>query len=190
MDEATGEIRWRRHDPDIGLHTTGGGSVIPGLPFAFTHIRGPKRNERVILAIDPITSDGPTEGNIVVDQYLQAAQQLPGLVGYAYHRALRGTHLDRLLKAGHIGLVGVHRTKGKPPDRYHGHEAHHPRTGPSRQVDIHLVAGAPHIRTHDVDGNQHLTAAETLSHQQAEKQDRRNRQTLSRIRRPNPNRRT
>jgi len=51
------------------------------------------------LAIDPITQSGPTEGHLVVDQYLQAAASLPGLVGYAYDRALRGTHLDRLLKA-------------------------------------------------------------------------------------------
>ena len=157
VDQTTGEIRHRRHDPDIGLHTTGGGNVIPGLPYAFTHIRGPRRNEQVILAIDPITPNGPTEGNIVVDQYLQAAQHLPGLIGYAYDRALRGTHLDRLLKAGHIGLVGVHKTKGKPPDRYHGQETHHKKTGPPKPVDIHLIAGAPHIRTYDVDGNQHLT---------------------------------
>jgi hypothetical protein len=33
------------------LHTTGGGNVVPGLPFAFTHLRGPHRNQQVILAI-------------------------------------------------------------------------------------------------------------------------------------------
>ncbi|MEX2133273.1 MAG: hypothetical protein WEB67_03940, partial [Acidimicrobiia bacterium] len=156
VDRTTGEIITHRHDPDIGLHTTGGGTVVPGLPYAFTHLRGTQRNQQVILAIDPVTPSGPSEGRLVVDQYLQAAQHLPGLVGYAYDRALRGTHLDRLLKAGHIGLVGVHRTRGKPSDRYHGLETHHPAQGEPRQVEIHLIGGAPHIRTHDVDGNQHL----------------------------------
>lgn len=102
-------------------------------------------------------SGGPSEGHVVVDQYLQAAEHLTGLVGYAYDRALRGIHLDRLLKAGHIGLVGVHKTKGKPADRYHGQETHHPRNGLSTPIEIHLVGGAPHIRSYDVDGNQHLT---------------------------------
>jgi hypothetical protein len=156
IDRATGEIISHRHDPDIGMHTTGGGAVVPGLPYAFTHLRGARRNQQVILAVDPVTPAGPSEGHLVVDQYLQAAQHLPGLVGYAYDRALRGVHLDRLLKAGHIGLVGVHKTRGKPADRYHGPETHHPQNRPARQVDIHLVGGAPHIRTFDVDGNQHL----------------------------------
>lgn len=92
----------------------------------------------------------------MVDQYLQAATDLPGLVGYAYDRALRGVHLDQRLKAGHIGLVGLHRSRGKPPDRYHGLETHHPRSGDPVEVEIHLVGGAPHIRSYDVDGNQHL----------------------------------
>lgn len=50
IDTDTGEIRVRRHDPDAALHTTGGGTVVPGLPFAFTHIRGPQRNQQIMLA--------------------------------------------------------------------------------------------------------------------------------------------
>ena len=73
------------------------------------------------------------------NQYLEAAAELPGLVGYAYDRALRGVHLDRLLKAGHIGLVGVHKQGGKARDRYHGVETHHPASGPSTSVEIHLA---------------------------------------------------
>jgi hypothetical protein len=46
-DQETGEILIRRHDPDAALHTTGGGNVVPGLPFAFTHLRGPQRNQQV-----------------------------------------------------------------------------------------------------------------------------------------------
>ena len=90
----------------------------------------------------------------MVDQYLEAAAELPGLVGYAYDRALRGIHLDRLLKAGHVGLVGVYRMDGKKPDRFHGFETFHAASGQSREVEIHLVGGAPHTRTFDVDGNQ------------------------------------
>jgi len=155
-DPETGEVTIRRHDTDASLHTTGGGAVVPGLPFAFTHLRGPKRNQQVILAIDPLLPGSRPEGHLVVDQYLEAAEDLHGLVGYAYDRALRGVHLDRLLKAGHIGLVGVYQSKGQPPDRYHGRETHHPATGDPVDVDIHLVAGAPHIRTYDVDGKEHL----------------------------------
>ena len=113
IDKTTGEIRRHRYDPDIGLHTTGGGTIVPGLPYAFTHLRGGQRNLQVVLAIDPVTPQGRSEGHLVVDQYLDAARHLPGLVGYAYDRALRGVHLDRLLKAGHVGLVGVHKTRGK-----------------------------------------------------------------------------
>ena len=156
IDKNTGEIRRHRYDPDIGLHTTGGGTIVPGLPYAFTHLRGAQRNLQVILAIDAVTPQGRSEGHLVVDQYLDAAEHLPGLVGYAYDRALRGVHLDRLLKAGHVGLVGVHKTRGEPSDRYHGYETHHPKDGPPKQVEIHLVGGAPHIRIHDVDGNPHL----------------------------------
>ncbi len=156
VDHSTGEIRNRRHDPDASLHTTGGGAVVPGLAFAFTHLRGPDRNQHVILAIDPVHTKGRPEGHLVVDQYLEAAQDLPGLVGYAYDRALRGIHLDRLLKAGHVGLVGTHRAKGKPADRYHGVETHHKPDGTTEEIEIHLVGGAPHIRTFDVDGDEHL----------------------------------
>lgn len=156
VDPTTGEIRVRRHDPDAALHTTGGGAVVPGLPFAFTHVRGSQRNEQVILAIDPVKPGGQPEGHLAVDQYLEAATDLPGLVGYAYDRALRGVHLDRLLKAGHIGFVGTHRADGKPSDKYHGIETHHTGGGAQRDVEIHLVGGAPHIRTYDVDGNELL----------------------------------
>lgn len=154
-DRATGEVRYHRHDPDARRHTTGGGTVVSGLPWAFTHVRGLERNQQVILAVDAV-SPGVTEGHLVVDQYLEAAAELPGLVGYAYDRALRGVHLDRLLKAGHVGLVGLHKQGSKARDRYHGVETHHPAAGPSVSVEIHLVAGEPHIRSHDVDGNQHL----------------------------------
>jgi hypothetical protein len=37
----------------------------------------------MILAVDAV-SPGVTEGYLVVDQYLEAAAELPGLVGYAY----------------------------------------------------------------------------------------------------------
>lgn len=156
IDADTGAVTLRRHDPDASLHTTGGGTVVPGLPFAFTHLRGSQRNQQIILAIDPLRPGSRPEGHLVVDQYLEAAEDLPGLVGYAYDRALRGVHLDRLLKAGHIGLVGVYQSKGQPADRYHGRETHHPASGDPVDVEIHLVGGAPHIRTYDVDGNEHL----------------------------------
>ena len=156
VDMETGEIFYHRHDEDAAQHTTGGGAVVPGLPWAFTHLRGPERNRQVILAVDPVVPGGRSEGHLVVDQYLEAAAYLPGLVGYAYDRALRGIHLDRLLKAGHLGLVGVYRMDGKKPDRFHGFETFHPAHGQSREVEIHLVGGAPHIRTFDVDGNQIL----------------------------------
>ncbi len=155
VDKTTGEVRYRRHDPDARRHTTGGGTIVSGLPWAFTHLRGLPRNQHVILAVDAVRL-GVTEGHLVVDQYLEAAAELPGLVGYAYDRALRGVHLDRLLKAGHVGLVGVHKQDGKARDRYHGVETHHPASGPSTSVEIHLVGGEPHVRGYDVDGNQHL----------------------------------
>ncbi len=71
VDPDTGEILVRRHDPDAALHTTGGGNVVPGLPFAFTHLRGPQRNQQVILAIDPIRPGGRSEGHLVVDRHLE-----------------------------------------------------------------------------------------------------------------------
>jgi len=144
-DRTTGEVRVRRHDPDAALHTPGGGAVTPGLAFAFTHIRAPNRNQQVILAVDPVKPKGPTEGNLAVGQYLEAAHHLPGLVGYAYDRALRGVHLDRLLKAGHIGLVGNHRNKGQTNDRYHGTETHHLPDGSTREVQIHLGYETSHL---------------------------------------------
>ena len=131
--------------------------MVPGLPFAFTHVRGVRRNEQVILAVDPVTPTGRSEGHLVVDQYLEAADQLPGLVGFAYDRALRGQHLDRLLKAGHIGLVGTYKKKGRTSNRFHGIETHHPRSGAPRDIEIQLVGGAPHIRRFDVNGDEHLT---------------------------------
>ncbi|MEX2251933.1 MAG: hypothetical protein WD895_07655 [Acidimicrobiia bacterium] len=156
VNKTTGEIINHRHDPDARRHTTGGGSVVTGLPWAFTHVRGSHRNQQVILAVDPVIPKSTTEGHLVVDQYLASATHLTGLVGYAYDRALRGVHLDRLLKAGHIGLVGVHQSKGEPADRYHGIETHHHANGTQTEVEIHLVGGAPHLRVYDVDGNPQL----------------------------------
>lgn len=79
VDTETGEVIVRRHDPDARLHTTGGGNVVAGLPWAFTHLRGPDRNQTVLLAVDPITPDGKKEGHLVVDQYLEATADLVGL---------------------------------------------------------------------------------------------------------------
>ncbi len=157
VNKDTGEIVFRRHDEDAARHTTGGGAVVPGLPFAFTHIRGGRRNEHVILAVDAVTPKGRSEGHLVVDQYLEATDQLTGLVGFAYDRALRGQHLDRLLKAGHIGLVGTYKKKGRASNRFHGVEIHHPRAGPPRDIEIQLVGGAPHVRRFDVNGDAQLT---------------------------------
>lgn len=61
VDPDTGEILVRRHDPNAALHTTGGGNVVPGLPFTFTHLRGPQRNQQVVLAIDPIPPGGESK---------------------------------------------------------------------------------------------------------------------------------
>lgn len=157
VNRNTGEVVYRRHDEDAARHTTGGGAVVPGLPFAFTHIRGRRRNEHVILAVDPVTPKGRSEGHLAVDHYLEAATKLTGLVGFAYDRALRGQHLDRLLKAGHIGLVGTYKEKGRARNRFHGIETHHPRSGTPRDIEIQIVGGAPHIRRFDVKGDQQFT---------------------------------
>lgn len=157
VNKDTGEVVYRRHDEDAARHTTGGGAVVPGLPFAFTHIRGRRQNEHVILAVDPVTPKGRSEGHLVVDQYLDAADRLTGLVGFAYDRALRGQHLDRLLKAGHIGLVGTYKKNGRARNRFHGIETHHPRRGSPRDIEIQIVGGAPHVRRFDVNGDEQLT---------------------------------
>jgi hypothetical protein len=145
IDRHTGEITLRRHDPDAALHTTGGGEVVHGLPWAITHIRGPARNRQVILACDPVTPTGPPKPTLLSTSTCRPRTALPGLTGYAYDRALRGRHLDRLLKHGHLGLVGTHRKDGKPRQRHHGPERLRHADGTTSTIDLHLIGGHPHL---------------------------------------------
>lgn len=155
VNKETGEIREKRVDPDAGQHVTGGGERVFGNKFVFTSTRGDARNQRIIL--DVIHSGEGGEAKWALESLHRTLPLLPGAQAVVYDGAFRGTHLRELLKQqGVVPLSRMHSGQhGRVPDRYLGITE---VTGGTRDsLDIHLVNGAPCVRTFNVEGEPVVT---------------------------------
>jgi hypothetical protein len=153
VSKTTGEVRYRKADPDADIHVTGGGERAFGTKYVFLTTRGDARNQRIILSVAHCPSVGG-ESRTALRAFDSTLPLLPGAQAAVYDGALRGTHLHHLLT--HHGIIPVARVpravSGVPRDRHlHGATVHRDG-GDQGQVEIHLREGAPHVRQLAVDG--------------------------------------
>ncbi len=97
FNKKTGEvIREKRFDPDAHNYTTGGGEQRWGVKHVLMAVRGEGIHHRVIVASDAIP---PTDYEVNAFMRLvgDTHHLLPGLLGWLYDKALRGSHADALM---------------------------------------------------------------------------------------------
>jgi hypothetical protein len=106
--------RW--HDQgrriDATMHVQGGDAEqdVFGAKFWLATARpGTDRNDRIVIDMRRVPKSGyGGEAGIAIDALLELAQRGTGMRGVCYDGALRGTHIDRLLKQGLVVLSPTH----------------------------------------------------------------------------------
>ena len=147
QDEETGEIKKVRFDPDAKLHTVGGGDHRFGTKFAIVSARTDQL--RVFLDHEYVPQKGEGgEAGAALRCFERVAPLLPGAQGVNYDMAMRGTHIDRLMRElGWLIVTGV------PEDRGGGYKEWHIEDvevedldGRLRTVHVYARRGAAGIR--------------------------------------------
>jgi len=157
VDKATGEILSLRHDPDASLHVTGDGNHVWGNKFVITSTRS--EHHRVILDVAAVpngTAGG--EAAVALESFRRIAPCAPGVQGVVYDMALRGTHIDSIMRdLGWLALAKVTAKasgttkRGKrigkylPKDRHIEVKTVVGPDGKGQTVAIYAVAGAAGI---------------------------------------------
>jgi len=92
---------------DFKYHIEGGNRPVFGSKFYMQSARAIDEsgasmlNSRIILAVEHVASNQPGgEAAVAVRSLLDLKKRAPGLLGARYDGALRGVHLDELMKAG------------------------------------------------------------------------------------------
>lgn len=114
-DAETGTLRRVRRpvpaDPDAKEHITGDKNKVLGSKFWHASVRGSERFSRVTLTVDHVPSEkdaGNSEADIAVTNLLDLLPRVPGAIGAISDTALRGTHIDALVRGtGRIFMVPV-----------------------------------------------------------------------------------
>lgn len=96
VNKSTGEIRRVRAERDAKLHTVGGGNQEWGVKFEILSCRGPEVHQRVILSVGHVDKGG--EPTVLLEMLDRVASRLPGTQALSYDGALRGIHIDRILR--------------------------------------------------------------------------------------------
>lgn len=157
VNQRTGEITYRKVDPDAGNHVTGGGDHAFGVKYVITSTRGDARNQRIILDIahSPSVKGTGGEAATAIDALDRVLPLLPGTQCVVYDGALRGIHLRHLItRHGIIPIAKVHKAAGGELADHHLPWAPGNTSVPSTTpFQLHTVNGAPHARTLAVDGS-------------------------------------
>jgi hypothetical protein len=99
----------RRFDPDAAEHHGHTGSVH-GQNYVGTYVRGPGHHQRVVLSVDRVPRPG-LEADTAVTALTRVRKAAgTGMQAVVYDGALRGTHLDHLMRTH--GLVVINKTHG------------------------------------------------------------------------------
>jgi hypothetical protein len=110
VDKATGEVLPVRHDPDARLHVEGDGKEAWGNKFVLAATRTDEG--RFILDWEYVPGKGGGgEAGVAMEIFERLIPHLPGTQGVAYDMALRGKHLDRLMRR--LGVLGIARVPAK-----------------------------------------------------------------------------
>lgn len=105
-DRQTGEIRPFKHEPDAGLHFEGDGEAAWGTKFILVAARTKDERGRIVLDIEWVPKPGG-EAAVAMECFARLAPLVEGAQGIVYDTALRGAHLQRILRE--FGLLSINR---------------------------------------------------------------------------------
>ncbi len=150
--EVTVEQRPVRADPDAKVHVTGDGRQIHGSKFWHAEVRDSRPYSRVFLAVDHAPTEkgaNNSEADIAVKNLLALAPHVGGAHGVLADTVLRGTHIDRIVRA--TGWDVVNPSTAKTVDKktrertekqqYLRTETFHDHDGRANNVDIWIIGG-------------------------------------------------
>jgi hypothetical protein len=151
-DPETGEVlRYRRADPDCGMHTEGGSSArVRGHKLVFGAVRGDEQLQEVILGVELVRDGNEMAGFQRIED--RVLPYLPGAQAILYDGARRGVHADYAMRQyGVLTVAPVSPAKVDKGDRTNRveHECRiEVRTaryadGRTRQVEVWGVGGVP-----------------------------------------------
>jgi hypothetical protein len=107
IDRRTRQAVGVRHDPDAHLHIEGGRVEAYGTKFVVVATRS--KRDRVILDVRHVPYQGSGgEAGIAMESFADLVPLAPGVLGVVYDMALRGAHLDRMMREfGWLGITKV-----------------------------------------------------------------------------------
>ena len=126
IDPTTGEVQSLRYETDAKLHVEGDGNHAWGIKFVLVATRTPDPHGRIILDIDWVPTAGG-EARTAVSCLTRLAPLVPGAQGVIYDTALRGVHLQTLLRD--LGLLPINKVTAAAAG------AKSPRRGEGRRVE-------------------------------------------------------
>jgi hypothetical protein len=111
VDRRTGEIVAARHDPDAAVQIEGGGNEVYGIKFVVVSARSDAG--RVILEIRhvPHAKGEGGEAAVALRVFDEVAPLAPGIIGVIWDMALRGVHINTLMRK--LGWLTVARVAAK-----------------------------------------------------------------------------
>lgn len=119
LDEKTGEIKKVRFDPDAKRHTVGGGEKRFGTKFAIVSARTDQL--RVFLDHEYVPQKGGGgEAGAALRCFDRLAPLMPGAQGVNYDMAMKGTHIDRVMREfGWLIVTGVSKDPSGEYNEWH-----------------------------------------------------------------------
>lgn len=168
LNKATGELKVRRADPTATIHTTGTGDRVTGNKAVIWAVRGPGTNRQVVLDVKMDKAGHGGEARTALSALDDLLPHAPGVDGVLYDGAFRGTHIEHIQRRYGIGvMVRVHLYRRgddeQPPELKAGPArtaTHTLSGGTTRQVNLHAIAGRPHVARIDVNGDLDLVPLE------------------------------
>jgi hypothetical protein len=141
VDRTTGEVLPVRYDPDASSHVEGDGNMVWGSKYVIASTRS--EHDRVILDVAHVPSEKGMGGEAAaaMDCFERLAPLAPGVQPVAYDMALRGTHIDRLMRD--LGWLAITRV----PAAQNRSNRKGERTGP--YVEKERLIEVRHVRLPD-----------------------------------------
>lgn len=142
-----------RHDPDASDHKEGGDADEYGTKFFMVSARSGEGC--VILDTRHVADDGGGEAAVAVDSFASLAPLAPGVQAVIYDMALRGVHIDRIMRE--LGWLVVNKVPAERKSRRRGQRGGD-RVDKEGQIEIknvtmgdgspgaHLLQGRPRRR--------------------------------------------
>lgn len=139
----------RRADPDATYNTTGGGDKVYGNKFVVTSATTGNPNEIFILDIVPVSKTKGTDSEIasLFTSLPTILDQLPGMQGLVYDKALRGRDVTKVHDLGLHPIVPVYDKSGKTTEVVHIDQQNFKLTdGTKKAIDVFAKGGHAMIR--------------------------------------------